>query len=160
MNNDSDNIFGPVISRYTRQQAIEDGILVDCEQGDLKGMAKEAGLDWPVAMTTAAFEAAVWPIARGEFDPAFAKKDNFLKHRWQDIKGRYWDVVYMLRVAIDALVRRNATLPRAEGNTQLIFGVHVVQPGKRGAPLMRLKSVAGPADDGSPCLTIMLPEED
>ena len=30
-----ENIFGDVISRYTRQQAIEDGFLVDLMQNDL-----------------------------------------------------------------------------------------------------------------------------
>ena len=43
-----------VISVYTRQQAIEDGILVDCEQAPMGEMRRQL-MKWPLAMTATAF---------------------------------------------------------------------------------------------------------
>jgi hypothetical protein len=41
------------------------------------------------------------------------------------------------------------------------FGVHVRNDNReRTPPPVRLKAVCGPGDDGSPCLTVMLPDED
>jgi hypothetical protein len=49
---------------------------------------------------------------------------------------------------------------RSEG-PEVRFGVHVRNDIHEGTPpLVRLKAVCGPADDGKPCLTVMLPEED
>ncbi len=48
------NIFGPVVSSYTRTQAIEDGVLVDVSE-----MAQEAGFKHPVALTRAVWEDCV-----------------------------------------------------------------------------------------------------
>ena len=44
-----------IISRYTRAQAIEDGILVDMTVEPFGDLAREAGLKWPIAMTATAF---------------------------------------------------------------------------------------------------------
>src|SRR5271157_2310394 len=52
-----------VISVYTRQQAIEDGILVDCEQAPMGEMRRQL-MKWPLAMTTTAFHRYVWPIGQ------------------------------------------------------------------------------------------------
>jgi hypothetical protein len=41
------------------------------------------------------------------------------------------------------------------------FAVHVRNDNCEGPPpLVRLKAICGPDDDGSPCITVMLPEED
>ena len=48
-----------VISVYTRQQAIEDGILVDCEQAPMGEMRRQL-TKWPLAMTATAFHRYVW----------------------------------------------------------------------------------------------------
>src|ERR1017187_639392 len=50
-----------VISIYGREQAIEDGILVDCEQAPMVEMRRQL-LKWPLAMTAAAFHRYVWAI--------------------------------------------------------------------------------------------------
>jgi hypothetical protein len=44
-----------IISRYTRAQAIEDGISVDMTAEPFGDLAREAGLKWPIAMTATAF---------------------------------------------------------------------------------------------------------
>jgi hypothetical protein len=43
----------------------------------------------------------------------------------------------------------------------LAFALHVRNDNReRSPPLVRLKAVAGPDDQGEPCLTVMLPDED
>ena len=46
-----EGIFGEPIARYTRRQAIEDGVLVDLMQPETVGFVREAGFKFPVAMT-------------------------------------------------------------------------------------------------------------
>ena len=91
-----ETIFGPVISKYSRQQAIEDGDLVDLMQhptpqrpdfDDLRKIVKEAGFVIPVAITEVAFEAAIMPIG-GELPAG------------QDFNGRLWDMLIVLRHAM------------------------------------------------------------
>ena len=47
-------IFGEPIHSYTRAQAIEDGQLID-----VSTVAREAGIVWPVALTSAAWDDCV-----------------------------------------------------------------------------------------------------
>jgi hypothetical protein len=43
----------------------------------------------------------------------------------------------------------------------LRFGVHVRNDNREGVPpLVRLKAVCGPGDDGAPVVTVLLPAED
>ncbi len=150
----SDSIFGEVISTYTRRQAIEDGVLVQLSgpgyEGDqwIPDMVAEAGIKFPVAMTVETFVDCVSPLEDGGAKLAPC----------QDIKGRLWDVLWMLRCAIG----------RA-GSTDIInYELRVVpnvpadydkdHPPR--AKLVRLKAVCGPDDDGAPCITIMYPHQD
>lgn len=118
------------ISRYTRAQAIEDGVLVDVSDTPEK---QEAGIKYPVAMTAAVFAQCV------ELTPAAKRAGN-------DVKGRLWDVLYMMRFP----VRPDPTTVLFE----LMCVVDRVRPTR-----VRLKAVCGPGDDGEPVITIMLPEE-
>ena len=56
-----------VIYAYTRQQAIEDGVLVDLMQPGLVELVHNAGIKFPVAMTAEAFSDYVelTPMAKG-----------------------------------------------------------------------------------------------
>lgn len=136
-----EDLFGPPIYTYTRAQAIEDGALVD-----VTATAREAGLRFPVALTRAAWERCV-TIPKGV--------------RCQDEAGRLWDVLHCLHYAIrDDIYRSYTTRNRRAGDT-VRFGVHVRNDNRnRIPPLVQLKSICGPGDDGEPVLTIMLPEED
>jgi hypothetical protein len=117
-----------LIAAYTRKQAIEDGTLVDVSK-----LAKEAGFRFPVAMTAAAWIAAV--------ELPFNAPD-------QDETGRLWDVLNVLRVRS---VGRN--------ESEVCFCVSVV--GSDGTSRrVDLKSVCGPGDTAEPVITIMLPHED
>jgi hypothetical protein len=120
-----------LIYAYTRKQAIEDGVLVDVTE-----TAKEAGFKIPVAMTS-----TVW----GQYVEVPAGVEG------QDVKGRLWDVLYMLRFAIS----------RGKDESEIRYKLHVRNDNRDGdPPLVELKAVCGPDDDGEPCITVMEPSED
>ena len=119
-----------LIFSYSRKEAIEDGVLIDVTE-----MAKEAGFRYPVAMTSAAWRTSV------EFPPDVS---------CQDEPGRLWDVLMMLRYASRAT---------RGGESDITFDVLVLNDRTSPKPV-RLKALCGPDDDLSPCITIMLPEED
>jgi hypothetical protein len=132
----SESIFGDPISVYTRRQAIEDGVLVDLMQPETLGLVREAGFRFPVAMTTTAFCATV-----GELDTPLPAG--------QDLQGRLWDVLWMLKLAIKS---------SKPGNDRVSFSV-VVWDGKR-RNKVNLWSLCGPGDRCEPVITIMLEGED
>jgi len=70
-------IFGEMISSYSRAEAIEDGVLVDISK-----LGKEAGFKFPVAVTSGVYGLI-----------------NYNKNG-QSFDGRAWDVLSMLRFAI------------------------------------------------------------
>ena len=96
-------VFGAVISSYSRAQAIADGLLVDVSE-----MAQEAGIKHPMAVT-----AAVW----AQYVTVPDGVDG------QDEHGRLWDVLNMFRFAalrsagqdtlrFEVLVRNDNTTPK------------------------------------------------
>lgn len=149
-----EDIYGPVISSYSREQAFEDGVLVDLMQPDTVKAVREAGFKIPVAMTLAAFCQTVsdvdHPDGKGGLLPG------------QDPQGRLWHVLSMLRHAIrrtgdvttigySLIVQHQSDKPWAS-NERRRRGKHL--------RLIALKAVCGPADDASPCITIMQPDEE
>jgi hypothetical protein len=120
-----------LIYRYTRAQAVADGVLID-----VSAVAREAGITYPVALTRAAWERCVTVPPGVEC---------------QDEAGRLWDVLFLLRCAAG----------RSGGGPEVRFGVHVRNDNtERMPPLLRLKAICGPGDAGEPVVTVMLPEED
>jgi len=120
-----------LIHRYTRQQAIADGVLTDVSE-----TAREAGFKYPVALTAAVWAKCV-TIPPGVLG--------------QDEAGRLWDVLWMLRCAI----RISADGPEVQ------FVLHVRNSNRDCLPpLVSLKALCGPGDQGEPVLTVMLPDED
>jgi hypothetical protein len=120
-----------LIYRYTRAQAVEDGALID-----VSTVAREAGITYPVALTSAAWARCVTVPPGVEC---------------QDEAGRLWDVLFLLRLAVG----------RSDGGPEVRFGVHVRNDNsERTAPLVGLKAVCGPGDQGEPVITVMLPDED
>jgi hypothetical protein len=121
-----------LIHRYTRLDALRDGVLID-----VSATAKEAGFKFPVAVT-----AAVW--SKCVEVPAGV--------RCQDEAGRLWDVLMMLRFAIHG---------SKDGARLVRFAVHVRNDNRdRTPPLVRLKALCGPGDQGEPVVTVLLPHED
>lgn len=119
------DVFGPVIYSYTRAQAIEDGELVD-----VSSVAREAGIKFPVAITI------------GVYCECVSLPPNY--EGPQDERGRLWDVVSMLRFAIQA----------NGGGCRVHFDVRV------SGLLHHLWASCGPGDDGEPVITVMLEGED
>lgn len=116
-----EDVFGPVIYSYSRKQALADGVLVD-----VSAMAREVGITFPTAITTAVHALCTPP-----------------KGSHEDYKGRLWDVLYMLRLAIR----------RSNGDT-IRYSVKI------GRRIERLWAKCGPGDDAAPVITIMVVGED
>ncbi len=69
----------------------------------------------------------------------------------QDEAGRLWDVLWVLRCAIRG----------GDGGPEVRFAVHVRNDDGDGTPpLVQLKALCGPGDEGEPVITVMLPDED
>src|SRR4051812_49130370 len=119
-----------LIFAYTRQQALQDGVLVDCSEH-----AKELGFKIPVALT-----AETW--ARCVTVPDQCD--------WQDEPGRLHDVLWMLFVAIR----------KQPQTSDVLHYIVLVQNDQRGPKPIELKAVCGPDDSGDACLTLMLPDQD
>jgi hypothetical protein len=119
-----------LIHSYTRADAFRDGVLID-----VSTTAKEAGIRFPVALTAAVWQRCV-AVSAGV--------------NCQDEAGRLWDVLWLLRLAIFG----------SDGQ-EVRFAVHVRNDNRdHTPPLVRLKTLCGPNDDGSPCVTVLLPNED
>jgi hypothetical protein len=125
-------LFGEVVSTYSRAQALEDGVLVDAG-----AMSKDAGLKWPVAITAAAWSDCV----------AWSDADS-ARQVHQDQSGRLWDVLFMAQHAIrvnrsggDRLNYQLSRVPRDGRSTE--------------ASVTKLKLIVGPGDHGEPVITIL-----
>ena len=137
-------IFGEPIHSYTRAQAIEDGQLID-----VSTTAREAGIVWPVAMTSAA-----WADCVAWTDETEARKG----YTGQSESGRLWDVVWMLSLAVRGALRRGLDASQQPLYYSLLrtpAAGRGVMPGKA-----TLKFMVGPGDQGEPCITVMMPTED
>ncbi len=120
-----------VIYAYTRRQAIKDAVLIEAND-----LAREAGFKWPVALSDHLYHSYIVPALA-------------LVAEGQSIQGRLWDVLTVLRY----------TIKNSKEDSYLRFSVlFQMSPGEAPVPI-ELVSVAGPDDDGSPCITIMLPED-
>ncbi len=124
-----------VISTYTRQQAIEDGYLVDVTK-----TATEAGFCFHTVVTRAVWDDCV----------DWSDKDT-KRQTHQDESGRLWDVLFMAVIA--ARTHRDTS--------EILYRISRVPRGGRGRlPRMRqLKLNIGPGDNGEAVITIMLPGE-
>ena len=129
--------FDPVISVYTRAQAIADGILVD-----VSDTAREAGFNIPVAVTRTVWTRLV------------ALPEGYLG--FQDERGRLWDVLWMARHyalrASDSDRVRMCVLVRDIRKD--LRDSH--RPPRRHFPIVAI----GAGDAGEPVITVMFPEDD
>lgn len=123
-----------MVFRYTRGEAIDDGVLVD-----VSNIAKEFGFRIPLALTARVYSECVsWP----ETETAV-----------QDEQGRLRDVLFMA-----ALAARAAKSGGGEG--RLDFELYLVPRGGHTQELTRLSLYVGPGDHGEPVATILAPDED
>lgn len=122
----------PIIYRYTRKQALEDGVLID-----LTRWASETGFRIPVACTQAVWADYIEP-PEGTLEVG------------QSQRGRAHDVLWMLYVAI----KRSPS-----GDPELRYDVIFLNR-ELEQETVTLKAICGPGDTGEPVITIMLPHED
>ena len=141
-----DNLFEgfEVVSVYTREQAIADGVLVD-----VTTIAKEAGFKLHTVVTRNVWERCVGVPER-------------LEGQGQSEEGRLWDVLWMASIAArrapagENLVTFKVSVvdvQRSDGSTdrqEHVLWLHV-GPGDRAEPVPSLYSRTG--------LTIMFPED-
>lgn len=134
----------PLVSVYLRQEAINDGVLVDCTEGMFDELSRQAGVIFDIAFTRAAYD-------------RYIEASNEM----QSLAARYWDVLSAYR-------RVAVSTPDAH---ELVFEYLAIPNGtgmwsnerQSSAPphhIVQLKATSGPGDRGEPCLTFMLPGED
>lgn len=119
-----------VIFRYTRRMAIADGVLIDATQGEFAAVSREHFPDHHLALTNAVFALVREAVAADA-----------------DFAGVWHDILWMARVA----------------RVQLLPGGHTFKVGVRASRHLRwheLKILFHGGDNGEPCATVMLPEED
>ena len=129
-----EDIFGPVISSYSRAQGIEDGILVDVTEWASAEKGFLGGFTCPVAVTR-----SVWSDLEN-IPPS--------KKGWQDLRGRAHDLLFM------------ASLAARKANSKtggVLFGM-ILYVGRRSKQVYKLH--AGPGDDGKLVITISQRNED
>ena len=119
-----------VIYTYTRKQAIEDGVLVD-----VSSTAKEAGINFPVALTSTVWDMYVVPSAK-------------LEGCGQSVSGRLWDLLWMFR------------LNAMRSNKSLLYFSCLFLDANEKLEEVKFKALCGPGDNAEPVITIMLPGED
>jgi hypothetical protein len=112
-----------LIHRYSRAEAIADGVLID-----VSATAAQAGIRFPVALTRAVWERCV---------------------AGQDEQGHLCAVLWMLALSA-----------RCADGAEIRFAVHVSDSNSNRTPLVRLKAICGPGDEGEPVITVLLPDED
>ncbi len=120
----------PLIYRYLRQEAIEDGVLIDLSHWEVAGIFK-----YPVACTS-----AVWEI----IDRAVQNKNHC-----NDYEGVLHDIFNM---AVLKMRQSN------EITCYVLFTVIITGAGRKRN--YEFKIHIGPGDNHNPVLTIMLPDED
>ena len=128
------NDYGNIISRYTRAQALEDGVLVDVSE-----LAREAGFTVPTAITVE---------LHSRLHPSQVEA-----RYGQSYQGRLWDV---LSVTAWRAVAANE-------KSNLYYQVILAEQGRRSDRLVRrtlqLRANIGPGDQGEPVLTIGFPAD-
>lgn len=130
------SLFGDVVYAYTRANALADGELVDVSES-----SKMAGFRLPVAVTRSVWERYVsWADADSD------------KQVYQDESGRLWDIVWMLRVALNGFKDKSA----------MQYRLYIVprDGSSRRPKLTTLKAIIHCGDEGEPVITVMLPNED
>ena len=126
-------LFGEVIHSYTRQQAIEDGVLIDLTEWASADKGFYGGFTCPVAVT-----ATVWADIKAIPD----------SHSYQDVRGRAHDLLFMASL----------TCRKAGGNEGPRLFRLIMHVGR--STYYTAKIVAVPGDNGELVIIIMRPDED
>lgn len=120
------------IFTYTRQNALDDGVLVNVSE-----MAKEAGFKYPVAITE-------------RLHNAIENIPEAYSH--EDYNGRLWDILNMCRLYAG----------RSNNEGTILFQVilHTENNLQKSDLPITLKAMCHPGDNMEPVISIMFPTED
>lgn len=119
-----------LISKYTRQDAIQDGVLID-----VTTYARSLGITLPVAVT-----ANLWGVV---------EPDSIAEESGETAASRLADVLQMLKVAIRGM----------SGDGDMLFYEVLLTSHGNPRPV-KIKAICGPGDSDEPVITLMLPDED
>ena len=137
-----DEFWGEPISIYTREQAIEDGVLVDVSDWAGSGAnGMMGGVCVPVAMTR-----SLWNLVDLDADDQ-APWRRLARQRGESTRGRAHDLLWMARL----------TAARNGGTDRMGFGVLMTTAGKGGRLVRRHLLLEARIDSDG--LTIGLPED-
>jgi hypothetical protein len=128
------NPFGEVIYSYSRAQALEDGVLINCTE-----LAKEAGFVIPVALTQA-LHATI-----GDIPEPYSQ--------WQDYTGRLWDLLWMTRCAVRAKQNRH------DHDIEVVLIMQTPENVLNPPHHITVRANCGPGDLGEPVITIGFPQD-
>lgn len=120
-----------IIYEYSRDQAIDDGVLID-----VSDTAKEVGIKCPIAITDNLYHQYIEP-------------SDELKEIGQDVNGRLWDTLWILKLSLKKTQDR-----------YLFFHVLYIVDSKLPPKKIKLKAVIDIYPTEQIVITIMLPEED
>lgn len=130
------------IHSYTRQQAIEDGVLVDVtEWAGPKGIM--GGLD------------LAWAVTREVFEQIEAIPERL--EGLADVRGRAHDVLWLATLTLAGVLRR--ARPGVDASGRWAFRVILPVKGSRKQTQTYHVALCG-GDDGRGAATVMLPEQD
>ncbi len=126
-----------VIDRYSREQAIDDGMLVDVSN---EPETKEAGFTIPVCLTASVYN--------------YVEVPEKLEGSGQSFKGRLWDTVYMATMAFRA---KKATLLEPDNDSMKITEFKVSY--HMGDSMVPVEAKLWLVFDSHEGFTIMLPSD-
>lgn len=132
---DMESLFGPVLYAYTRAQALDDGMQVDANIGDL-GDVTPQHFRMPVYMTAGVFSLMEQAVSNP-------------RYHYQDYKGIWHDVCTMAVHAIRA----------SRDSSDVSFKVIIKGAGRKSYHTLCAQCGPVDLDDPRPCITIMLPED-
>ena len=128
----TDPVEWDVIETYSREQAIEDGNLVDLWQGDLEALCRQH-YKYPICVT-----AAVWAVVEGAISA---------ENECNDLLGVIHDILWMGR-----------TCGRELSPSRREFEVTITGADPR-RTVWRMWLDCGPGDDLEPVLTVGFPDD-
>lgn len=125
-------IFGEVIHKYTRAQAIDDGFIIDCTE-----IAKSSGFKVPVGLTRQSWEYCI--EYRGRLDE---KAKSRIEHTRL--------IGLMTHTFIEVRKQRDAS------DVEFFYNLTPDNPQREKGTMIKLNVNIGPGDDLEPVLTISL----
>jgi hypothetical protein len=131
---ESDDLFGEVISAYTRRQALEDGQQIDANTGDLAEVTRQH-FKWPCFITSSLF--------------SIIEKATKNPRHGSDLKGIWHDICWMGKNAM-----RQSSDPGSVSYKVIIKGA-----GRKSTYDVVIQSGPLDIDNPEPALTFMLPED-